>query len=215
MSAGLVRTFGNPDASERGYDEGFDIWRIFGRIAEGFKSLIGYASYTEEEAEERFSAEILDSSERVTDMYTLLRDDPQEAEERTTRANMHSQASSQRVVVEAVARNSTMNPIADTLENDDVYELVIEVPGIKAEDIDVEFNADGLKVTAVRRDAADDKKRKLVRERKFGTYERRFALPFQANPDIIQATLADGVVTLTVPRPPETKPRTRKIALKH
>jgi HSP20 family molecular chaperone IbpA len=39
-------------------------------------------------------------------------------------------------------------------------------------------------------------------------------LPFQANPDIIDAAYKDGVVTVHVPRPPETKPRIKKIGLK-
>jgi len=53
-----------------------------------------------------------------------------------------------------------------------------------------------------------------VRERSYGTFKRRFALPFQANPDLIDAAYLDGVVTVRVLRPPETKPRTKRSDLK-
>ena len=109
-----------------------------------------------------------------------------------------------------------LSPVADAFEDDEGFEVSVELPGVKEADIDVEFADGAITVSAERRKESDasDEKKHHVRERSFGTFKRRFALPFQANPDIIAAAYAEGVVTVRVPRPPETKPRTKKISLK-
>jgi len=115
------------------------------------------------------------------------------------------------------ASSGPLNPIADAYEDEDNFEAAIELPGVRGEDIDIEFAEGGLNITAERRRAtepAGDEKKHHVRERSFGTYKRRFPIPFQANPDIIRAAFEDGLVIVTVPRPPETKPRIKKIGLK-
>jgi len=117
----------------------------------------------------------------------------------------------------AAASSGPLNPIADAYEDEDNFEAAVELPGVRGEDIDIEFAEGGLNITAERRRAtepAGDEKKHHVRERSFGTYKRRFPVPFQANPDIIRAEFEDGVLIVTVPRPPETKPRVKKIGLK-
>ena len=114
------------------------------------------------------------------------------------------------------ATPGVLNPVADAYEDEDNFEVVVELAGVRPDDIDIEFAEGGLNVTAERKRAteAGDEKKHHVRERSFGTYKRRFPIPFQANPDIIRAAFEDGVVIVTVPRPPETKPRVKKIGLK-
>ena len=114
-----------------------------------------------------------------------------------------------------VTSTGPLSPVADASEDDDSFEVTVELPGVRPDDIDIEFAEGGLTVTAERKRASEkDEKKHHVRERSFGTFKRRFAIPFQANPDIIQAAFEDGVVIVTVPRPPETKPRIKKIGLK-
>jgi len=114
------------------------------------------------------------------------------------------------------ANTGPLNPIADAYEDEDNFEVVVELAGVRPDDIDIEFAEGGLNITAERKRAteAGDEKKHHVRERSFGTYKRRFPIPFQANPDIIRAAFEDGLVIVTVPRPPETKPRIKKIGLK-
>jgi HSP20 family protein len=113
------------------------------------------------------------------------------------------------------ASTSPLNPVADAFEDDDCFEATVELPGVNEADIDVEFADGAITVTAERRRAEGGTEMKyLVRERSYGTFKRRFALPFQANPDIIEAAYLDGIVTVRALRPPETKPRTKKIELK-
>ena len=113
------------------------------------------------------------------------------------------------------ASTGPLNPVADAFEDEDCFELTVELPGVKEADIEIEFSDGAITVTAERRRAeGGNEKKHLVRERSYGTFKRRVALPFQANPDIIDAAYLDGVVTVRALRPPETKPRTKKIDLK-
>jgi HSP20 family protein len=113
------------------------------------------------------------------------------------------------------ASTGPLNPVADAFEDEDCFELTVELPGVKEADIDIEFADGAITVTAERHRAeGSNEKKHLVRERSYGTFKRRVALPFQANPDIIDAAYMDGVVTVRAMRPPETKPRTKKIDLK-
>ena len=113
------------------------------------------------------------------------------------------------------ASTGPLNPVADAFEDEDCFELTVDLPGVKEADIEIEFSDGSITITAERRRAeASGEKKYLVRERSYGTFKRRFSLPFQANPDIIDAAYLDGVVTVRAMRPPETKPRTKKIDLK-
>lgn len=113
------------------------------------------------------------------------------------------------------ASTGPLNPIADAFEDEDCFELTVDLPGVKESDIEIEFSDGAIILMAERRRAeGGNEKKYLVRERSYGTFKRRFALPFQANPDIIEAEYLNGVVTVRALRPPETKPRTKKIDLK-
>jgi len=113
------------------------------------------------------------------------------------------------------ASTGPLNPVADAFEDEDCFELSIDLPGVKEADIEIEFSDGAITVAAERRRAeGGNEKKYLVRERSYGTFKRRFALPFQANPDLIDAVYLDGIVTVRALRPPETKPRTKKIDLK-
>ena len=48
-------------------------------------------------------------------------------------------------------------------------------------------------------------------ERSYGSFARSIALPFEANPDQVKAKFANGVLTVTVPKPPEAKAKQKKI----
>ena len=52
------------------------------------------------------------------------------------------------------------------------------------------------------------------RERSYGSFARSIAVPFDVDPDKVEAGFAKGVLTVTLPRPPEAKRATRKIKVK-
>ena len=106
----------------------------------------------------------------------------------------------------------TWTPALDVLETTDGIVLRAEVPGLKAEDIDVEFDDNVLTISGERRfdEIADEGTYHRV-ERAYGTFSRSVTLPRGIRSDEVSADVTDGVLTVTVPKADEVKPR--KIAV--
>jgi HSP20 family protein len=235
MASSLVRTFGNTsDAKPHREDEGFGLWRevdrVFDNLARGFGR-----ENRNEMVRGGFAGEVLAPQDEIAEV-PLNREGP--APRRLHNEEMPLPRAPQQARSEVLApshapaptpatptpirlrsaaptNNGAINPVTDAWEDDDCFEVIVELPGIKEAEIDIEFSDGALTISAERkRETETDEKRHHVRERTYGTFRRRLTLPFQANPDIITASYADGVVTVTVPRPPETKPRTKKIGVK-
>lgn len=96
-------------------------------------------------------------------------------------------------------------PLADVTETGDAYVAEIELPGVSKDDINVELTGAELAITGDYR-AAEREGRALRRGRRGGHFEYRVLLPGQAEADKITASLADGVLTVTVPKAEADKP---------
>lgn len=97
-------------------------------------------------------------------------------------------------------------PAADLTETGDAYVAEVELPGVRKDDIRVELAGQELVVGGEYRDTGTDG-RALRRARRTGVFEFRVMLPGRADPDKITAALADGVLTVTVPKAETDKPR--------
>jgi HSP20 family protein len=227
MPSSLVRSFtNNNDAKSHRDDDGFGLWREVDRVFDNLARGFGRENRSEM-ARGGFAGEVLAPQDDIPEVP--LNNPGSHVEARPVRQPI--QARSEVLAppqtapapatpirlnrVSAPASNGAINPVTDAWEDDDCFEIVVELPGVKESEIDIEF-ADGcVTISAERkRGTESDEKRHHVRERTYGTFRRRLTLPFQANPDIISASYEDGVVTVNVPRPPETKPRTKKIGVK-
>jgi HSP20 family protein len=115
----------------------------------------------------------------------------------------------------------TFLPAADVVVTDDEVTVVMDVPGLKPEDVDVELREDQLTVRGERAmpyQADDDESRPQGwqrLERGFGKFERVLRLPSGLDPDAITASMSDGVLTLHIPKPRERKPRRIEITTGH
>ena len=100
----------------------------------------------------------------------------------------------------------------DITEKDGVYTLTAELPGFKKEDISIDIDKDCLTIAAERKDESEDedKERNYVRrERFYGSYSRSFNVK-GIDTEAINASYADGILTLTMPsKTPETPPTRR------
>jgi HSP20 family protein len=97
-------------------------------------------------------------------------------------------------------------PMADVTETDEAYLAEVELPGVKKDDISVELTGQELLISGEFTDSAKGG-RALRRGRRSGRFEYRVLLPSQAEADQITAALADGVLTVTVPKAEQAKPR--------
>jgi len=95
-------------------------------------------------------------------------------------------------------------PIADVRGTDDSYVVEMDLPGVKKDDINVQVTGSELIVTGDLKDATDAQSKRRVRHS--GRIEQRVMLPAQAAADRTTASLADGVLTVTVPKQEADKP---------
>jgi HSP20 family protein len=97
-------------------------------------------------------------------------------------------------------------PIADLCETEDAYVAEIEVPGVKREDLAVDLTGNELTVTGEVKEAGHEG---VVRRRarRSGRFEYRTTLPRDVDAEQVSAALADGVLTVRVPKVEAAKPR--------
>ena len=104
----------------------------------------------------------------------------------------------------------------DIHENDKEYELSVELPGFKKEDIKIDVEDDCLTISAERKvdeDKKDEKNNFVKRERYYGSYSRSFDVS-GINIDGIEASYTDGVLTLTMPKKAAEVPASRRLEIK-
>jgi HSP20 family protein len=98
------------------------------------------------------------------------------------------------------------SPLADLHETDDAYVVEAELPGIKHEDIDIEIGDRDLSITGEYKQCEREGVLRCS-TRRTGRFEYRALLPADVKAEEITATLADGVLTVTVPKAQAAKPR--------
>ncbi|MGH7864984.1 MAG: Hsp20/alpha crystallin family protein [Candidatus Binataceae bacterium] len=102
---------------------------------------------------------------------------------------------------------SGIAPATDVVEDADGYHFYFEMPGLRAESVDVRV-AEGRLIAEAERKAPQWPKDASVhlRERSYGTIRRAFRLPEDAAHDGVTAKYRDGVLEVVVPKRPESKP---------
>ncbi|KAI3954796.1 hypothetical protein MKW98_002902 [Papaver atlanticum] len=106
---------------------------------------------------------------------------------------------------------------ADIKEYPDSYVFVLDMPGLKSEEIKVRVEENNVLVVTGMRQREDEKEKEVKyarMERRIGKFIRKFILPKNANIDAISAVCVDGVLTITVhklPPPQPKKPRTFQV----
>jgi HSP20 family protein len=101
-------------------------------------------------------------------------------------------------------------PPADLLIDEDGVTVYMDVPGLRAENIQIELENDVLTVSGerpfpyVRENGAGPARRV---ERGFGRFQRSLRVPPGLNPDAIKASISDGVLKLRMPKPESLRPR--------
>ena len=103
----------------------------------------------------------------------------------------------------------------DYSETDKDILISAEVPGVKAEDIDVSLHGDRLTIKAEKKSERDEEKENYhISERSYGSYARTFTVPEGVDPEAVKADIKDGVLKLTIPKPAEAQTRAQKIKVK-
>ena len=99
-------------------------------------------------------------------------------------------------------------PSVDILEKDGNIILRAELPGMTEKDIDLRIEGDALTLKGERKMDNEEKKSNYHRiESFYGSFTRSFRLPETVDLDKVNAEYKNGVLTITLPKKPEVKPR--------
>ena len=106
-------------------------------------------------------------------------------------------------------------PAIDMSEDEKVYKISAELPGIDAKDIDVSVSGDTLVLRGEKRQAKEEKDKNYhFSERAYGSFQRSFQLPSTVDRDKVAADFSKGVLTITLPKTAEAQKPQKKIEVK-
>lgn len=99
-------------------------------------------------------------------------------------------------------------PACDIYEDEDAVTLRFELAGVDPKDVDVRFENGVLTIRGERKLEGEDRRENYHRiERSYGTFTRSFSLPGTVDAEKIKAETKNGVLTVTLPKRAEAKPR--------
>jgi HSP20 family protein len=99
-------------------------------------------------------------------------------------------------------------PPMDLVETEDHFVLRADLPGMKEEDVKIEFDDGTLTVSGERKAEHESKNEGYYRvERAFGSFSRSLTLPQGIDPEAVTASFDSGVLEIRIPKPEERKPR--------
>lgn len=116
-----------------------------------------------------------------------------------------------------VEKNGTSSmPKVDVRETPDAYILDMDLPGVSEKDVDINLKDRVLSISSKKEEKKEEKKdgEWLIRERRSSSFCRRFTLPQDIDVEKVDAEFANGVLTINIPRRPETQARQITITAK-
>ncbi len=108
----------------------------------------------------------------------------------------------------------TFAPSAELSETDEAVMLKLELPGIKAEDVDIQATKEAIYITGERKQETKFEENGVTRsEFRYGKFSRSVALPALIDNTKITAEYKDGILYLTLPKAEEEKNKVVKVSL--
>jgi len=107
------------------------------------------------------------------------------------------------------------SPAIDMYQTDNEVVVKASIPSLKAEDVQINVSGDVLTLKGeVKQEEERQDKAWHIREHRFGSFERSIALPTDVKSDKAEAMFENGILTITLPKADEVKPRTINIKAK-
>ena len=99
-------------------------------------------------------------------------------------------------------------PAVDLYQTDDEVVVKASLPGLKAEDVQITVTGEMLTLKGEFKQKEDVKEKAYhLREQRYGLFERAFALPTEVVADKAKAEFENGILTITLPKAEEVKPK--------
>jgi HSP20 family protein len=105
-------------------------------------------------------------------------------------------------------------PHIDLSETEQHITVTADLPGIEEKDVEVLLQDGMLTLRGEKRSETEDKNRQFS-ERYYGRFERHIPLDAEVKADKAEARFKDGVLTVSLPKNPEARPKAKRIAISH
>jgi len=106
-------------------------------------------------------------------------------------------------------------PMVDIYESDDKYVISAEFAGVDKNDVKINISENNLTLKGEKKETEikDKNSRYHRRERVYGNFQRTFSLPNQIDPNAVTADFKNGLLTITLPKKEEVKPKEIPISI--
>ncbi len=105
------------------------------------------------------------------------------------------------------------SPALDLYQNNDNVIAVVELPGMRKDDIDISLH-DGMLTIAGERERTSDEGENAERTERFsGKFRRSVSLPTRVDAGKVNASYKDGILTITLPKAEEAKPKKVEVTI--
>jgi HSP20 family protein len=106
-------------------------------------------------------------------------------------------------------------PAVDMFQTDNEIVVKAAIPGVKADDVQINVTGEVLTIKGETREKEDVKEKAYhLREQRWGSFERTIALPADVVADKAKAEFENGILTITLPKAEEARPKTISIKAK-
>jgi HSP20 family protein len=110
---------------------------------------------------------------------------------------------------------SLWTPAVDIAEHDNEYVVRVELPGVSKDDVKITLESNVLTIRGEKKREKDVEKDNYHRmERMYGSFQRSFTLPSTVRADKIDAVYKDGILTITLPKAEEARPKQIEVKVK-
>jgi HSP20 family protein len=109
----------------------------------------------------------------------------------------------------------TIAPAMDLVEKEKEYEISAELPGIDEKNVEIKVANHTMTIKGEKEEEKEENQKDYyLSERRYGSFQRSFALPQGIDPDKIEATFAKGVLTVKLPKTAEAQKAEKTITVK-
>ena len=111
--------------------------------------------------------------------------------------------------------SSYWTPAVDIVEQANEYIVKMELPGVNKDEVVVSLESNILTIKGEKKQENEEKDQHSYRiERSYGSFQRSFTLPTTVKSDKIDAVYRDGVLTISLPKAEESKPKQIEVKVK-
>ena len=108
---------------------------------------------------------------------------------------------------------SRWNPPVNVYQDKYRFTVVVELPGLKKEEIEISLHDDTLTIAGERK-REESSEQEFLTERLYGKFQRSLTLPTAVDAEKVKASYKDGLLQVDLPKAEEAKPKQIEVALK-